>query len=86
MVNLEESRASLEQASAILQGAIDAHVHAAPDMQTRKIDCLELVQEARKKGMAGVFIKDHVTLTSDRAYILNKIYSRFQGLWRDHVE
>ena len=78
MVNLEESRASLEQASAVLQGAIDAHVHAAPDMQTRKIDCLELVQEARKKGMAGVLIKDHVTLTSDRAYILNKIYSDFK--------
>jgi len=78
MVNLEGSRASGEQASALLQGAIDAHVHAAPDIQSRKTDCLQLVEEARRKGMAGVLIKDHVTLTSDRAYILNRIYPDFR--------
>jgi hypothetical protein len=78
VVNLEESRASLDQASGILQGAVDAHVHAAPDIQARKIDCLELVQEARKKGMGGILIKDHATLTADRAYILNKIFPDFK--------
>jgi len=62
----------------LIRGGIDLHVHAAPDAHDRKTDCLELVQKARECGMAGVLIKDHVTLTSDRAYILNKIHPDFK--------
>lgn len=62
----------------LMRGSIDMHVHAAPDAHARKTDCLELVEKAREYGMGGVLIKDHVTLTSDRAYILNKIYPDFK--------
>lgn len=61
-----------------LKGCIDLHVHASPDIKSRRIDVIELINEARRAGMAGALIKDHVTITSDRAYILNKIYPDFK--------
>lgn len=62
----------------MLAGAIDLHVHAFPDIRPRRIDAIELIDEARGVGMAGALIKDHVTITSDRAYILNKIFPDFK--------
>ena len=62
----------------LLVGAIDLHVHAFPDIRPRRIDAIELIEEASRAGMAGVLIKDHVTVTSDRAYILNKIFPDFK--------
>jgi len=62
----------------LLAGAIDLHVHAFPDIRPRRIDAIELIDEARGVGMAGALIKDHVTITSDRAYILNKIFPDFK--------
>jgi hypothetical protein len=61
----------------LLAGAIDLHVHAFPDIRPRRIDATELIDEAKRAGMVGVLIKDHVTITSDRAYILNKIFPDF---------
>ncbi|MBW1860865.1 MAG: membrane dipeptidase [Deltaproteobacteria bacterium] len=58
----------------MLRGAIDIHVHAEPDIHPRRLDCIELAEEARKLQMAGILIKDHNTITSDRAYIINKIF------------
>jgi hypothetical protein len=62
----------------LLPGAFDLHVHASPDIRPRSIDAVELIDQARRVGMAGVLIKDHVTITSDRAYILNKIFPDFK--------
>ena len=62
----------------LLAGAIDLHVHAFPDIRPRRIDAIELVDEARGVGMTGALIKDHVTITADRAYILNKIFPDFK--------
>lgn len=78
MVQGNTDQPGFERAASLLRGAIDAHVHAAPDLQPRQVDCLGLVQEARGKGMGGVLLKDHSTLTADRAYILNKIYPDFK--------
>lgn len=61
-------------AADVLRGAIDIHVHAGPDIYERKLDCIELVNQAIAKGMAGVLIKDHNTTTGDRAYILNRLF------------
>lgn len=61
----------------LLKGAIDLHVHASPDIKARRIDAIELITEGKKVGMAGVLIKDHATITSDRAYLLNKIFPDF---------
>lgn len=66
------------RAAQLMRGAIDTHVHAAPDMRARKLDCIALVEEGRRRGMAGVVIKDHTTLTADRASILNGLYPDFK--------
>jgi hypothetical protein len=58
----------------LLEGAIDMHVHAFPDAQARYSDCVDLMEEGRRNGLAGILIKDHLTVTSDRAYILNRLF------------
>lgn len=44
---------------AILQGAIDPHVHSGPSIAPRGIDHLELVRELSQAGFAAVVTKDH---------------------------
>jgi hypothetical protein len=63
----------------LLEGAIDLHVHALPDLGDRYCDCMDLMEEGQRRGMAGILLKDHTTLTSDRAYILNRLYSRIKA-------
>lgn len=58
----------------LLEGAIDMHVHALPDALNRSCDCVDLIEEGRRRGLKGILIKDHTTVTSDRAFILNKLY------------
>lgn len=62
----------------LLEGAIDLHIHALPDAHSRYCDCIELVKESQRGGLAGILIKDHTTPTSDRAYILNKLYPKIK--------
>ncbi|MBI4595659.1 MAG: hypothetical protein HY730_04680 [Candidatus Tectomicrobia bacterium] len=65
------------QVDNILKGSYDLHIHAFPDLQPRKLDALDLVKEAREAGLAGCLLKDHSFATTDRAYILNKIFPDF---------
>lgn len=62
----------------LIKGAYDLHIHAFPDLQPRKLDALEMVKEAREAGMAGCLLKDHCFPTTDRAYLLNKVFPDFQ--------
>lgn len=55
-----------------ISGAIDLHVHSAPDVYERSVDDVELVQEAEAAGMRGVLLKSHHTLTADRATLASK--------------
>jgi len=50
-----------------LDGAIDLHVHTAPDVYPRSVRDDQLVSRAAAAGMAGVMLKSHHTLTADRA-------------------
>jgi hypothetical protein len=43
----------------MIAGAIDLHVHCAPDVRPRKITALELAQTARRAEMAGLLLKNH---------------------------
>jgi hypothetical protein len=45
--------------AAILQGAIDPHVHSGPSIAPRAIDHLELVREMSDAGFVAVVTKDH---------------------------
>jgi hypothetical protein len=42
-----------------LEGVIDLHVHAGPDVRPRKMSALELAREARAAGMRGFLFKNH---------------------------
>lgn len=50
-----------------LQGAIDLHVHTAPDVYPRSMDDLELAGAARAAGMRALLLKSHHTHTAHRA-------------------
>ncbi len=45
--------------NAILQGAIDPHVHSGPSIAARALDHLDLVRQMSEAGFAAVVTKDH---------------------------
>ncbi len=55
-----------------LRGVIDLHVHAAPDVITRKTDELSLAKHAQTAGMRSVLLKNHYTQTADRAWLVRR--------------
>lgn len=55
-----------------LTGAIDLHVHTAPDVYPRLLDDLDLARAAQDAGMQAVLLKSHHTLTADRAKNLDR--------------
>src|ERR1700728_1799173 len=55
-----------------LAGAIDIHVHAAPDSTPRSIDAIDLARLAKSQGMGGLVLKNHYEPTASLAYIVRK--------------
>ena len=53
----------------LLEGAIDVHIHSAPDIFPRIMNDIELALTAKQEGMSAILIKNHVALTADRAEI-----------------
>jgi hypothetical protein len=56
-----------ELARTLLQGAVDLHIHTAPDIFPRSVDAIEAAEDAKAAGMAAIGIKSHSTDTSARA-------------------
>ncbi|MBC7534658.1 MAG: hypothetical protein H7258_03080 [Ferruginibacter sp.] len=52
-----------------LAGVIDFHCHTAPDVTARSLNDLQLVRLARQAGMRGIVLKNHYTMTADRAQL-----------------
>ena len=46
------------------------HVHPDPDVFGRSLTDYELATIARRKGMRGIVIKNHVVTTNDRAALV----------------
>jgi hypothetical protein len=61
-----------QQASEILRGAIDIHVHSDPDNVPRSVDGLEAARQANTKGMRGIVLKNHYDPTAGLAYLARK--------------
>ncbi|UCH02797.1 MAG: histidinol phosphatase [Candidatus Bathyarchaeota archaeon] len=57
----------------ILEGAIDMHYHAAPDVFERPLDEIDVAKRVREIGYRAFLFKGHATMTVDRAYLVNKI-------------
>lgn len=61
---------SRSTAEALLQGAVDTHVHTAPDLVPRKLDDFEAARQARARGMAAIVLKNHFLTTALRAQLV----------------
>ncbi len=61
----------------LLEGAIDLHIHAGPDIFPRDLDEADVAQQAEEIGMEAVLFKSHFTTNADRVYMLRK---RFEGV------
>jgi len=56
----------------LLEGAIDLHVHPAPDIFVRLVDAIELAKQAATVGMRGIVLKCHFFPTVFMAYFARK--------------
>lgn len=52
-----------------LAGVIDFHVHSGPDSRPRSMSDLEIARIAKRAGMRGIVLKNHFTMTADRAWL-----------------
>jgi len=55
------------------QGAIDFHVHSEPDVFGRSMDDIDVAVLAKRKGMRALVLKNHVSMTADRAVLVMKV-------------
>jgi hypothetical protein len=62
----------LPEATEPLVGAIDTHVHSAPDTIPRKQDDIELARTAAAAGMRAIVLKSHHFPTADRAALASR--------------
>ena len=56
-----------------LKGLIDFHVHSGPDSFTRSTTDVEIARIARSNGMAALVLKNHFTMTADRAALAERL-------------
>jgi len=61
-----------------MDGAIDMHVHAGPDLLGRVGDDIDIATGCRDAGMAGMAVKAHLESTASRAHHTNKAVPGFQ--------
>lgn len=55
------------------QGTIDFHVHSEPDVFGRSMDDIDVAVLAKRKGIRALVLKNHVTMTADRAALVMKV-------------
>lgn len=66
------AQAALETGNPI-EGAVDFHVHSAPDAFARNISDIEVAELAARRGMRAIVLKNHITMTADRAALVNEV-------------
>jgi hypothetical protein len=59
-------------AARTLAGAIDIHVHSAPDSVERSIDSIDVAKLALARGMRAIVLKSHYEPTATMAFIVRK--------------
>jgi hypothetical protein len=60
-------------AAAQIEGAIDLHVHSAPDSMPRALTAIETAQLARRHGMRAILFKNHFVETATLAYLVSQV-------------
>ena len=61
------SRATAQEEPLSLTGVIDFHAHAGPDSRPRSLTDVEAARLAKQAGLRGIVLKNHFTMTADRA-------------------
>lgn len=69
----EDKNAPATVTGRILEGVIDFHVHSGPDSFTRSVLDFEVARIAKREGMRALVLKNHFTMTADRAVLAEKI-------------
>jgi hypothetical protein len=59
-----------EHARALVRGAVDYHVHVAPDFVERRISDVDLARRCLETGQAGFGLKSHYASTAERAHVV----------------
>lgn len=61
------------RAAAQVEGAIDLHVHSAPDSVPRALTAIETAQIARRHGLRAVLYKSHFVETASLAFLVSQV-------------
>ncbi|MGE5541563.1 MAG: DUF6282 family protein [Bacillota bacterium] len=61
------------RAEQYLRGAVDMHIHCNPDTKERLMDGYQVARQARDAGMKAIVLKDHHTVSSDRARMITAV-------------
>jgi hypothetical protein len=61
-----------------LEGAVDLHVHSAPDVDVRRFNDIELASEAARARMGAILIKSHQNSTVERAWLVSRFVPGIQ--------
>ena len=64
----------------LVRGAMDVHVHIAPDVVERRIDDVSLARRFEELGLAGFILKSHYTSTAQRAAVVRGVVPGIQVL------
>ena len=59
--------AQAQEAEVSLEGVVDLHFHTGPDSRPRSVDDIEASRLAAEAGLRAVLLKNHFTMTADRA-------------------
>ena len=57
----------------LMSNACDLHIHSGPDVVPRQQDIIDVARDAADAGMRVLVIKDHNTITADRAAMVHKV-------------
>jgi len=63
----------LEKSTELLRGAVDMHIHTAPDIFPRSVNSYECAIQARDAGMRAVILKSHYESTAARAELVRDL-------------
>lgn len=58
------------RARELVRGAVDYHIHVAPDFVARRITDVQLAARCLETGQAGFGLKSHYTSTAERAQVV----------------
>src|SRR4029453_974401 len=70
IVEGDRDRTPTARGRALVCGAVDYHVHVAPDFVARRISDIELAGRCLETGQAGFGLKSHYISTTERARVV----------------